>query len=205
MKKTLTLLLAAAITFTLLTLSGCAAEQEKEDFSVSLQIGNPVMTVNGEKKEIDPGRNTSPVIINDRTLLPVRAIVEEMGGNVGWNGEKEEVTLSYEKTRILLTINSKTVSVNGEISEIDTPPVIINDRTMLPIRFIAESFGFSVGWDEETRTVTIRKQADTDAPAAAEQIYIKINGKTLTADLANNSSAKKLLELLRDCVSLESE
>ena len=66
---------------------------------------------------------------------------------------------------------------------------------MLPIRFIAESFHFEVIWEETTQTITIQKIADDDT-AAKRQIYITVNGKTLTAELSDNSSAKKLYELL---------
>lgn len=59
------------------------AADETANLTISLQIGTPRMTINGVEKEIDPCRGTVPVIINDRTLLPVRAIVEEMGGTVG--------------------------------------------------------------------------------------------------------------------------
>lgn len=101
----ITVLLLSTVNFV-----GCAAEetttQTSENIEIILQIGNPVMTVNGTEKEIDPGMGTAPVVINDRTLLPVRAVVEEMGGTAGWNGDTQEVTLSYNNDEIKLTIDS---------------------------------------------------------------------------------------------------
>ncbi len=129
---------------------------------VILQIDNPIMTVNGTEKEIDPGIGTSPVIIDDRTLLPIRAVIEEIGGAVDWNGDTREVTLTYNDNTIRLVIDSTTAYLNNVANTLDIAPTIIKDRTMLPIRFIAESFDFDVDWDGTTQTVTITKADDAE-------------------------------------------
>ncbi len=123
--------------------------------TLKLQIGNPYMTFNGVQTEIDPGRGTVPIVENGRTLVPIRAIIEALGGTVGWNGETNTITLNHNKDVIRLIIGSKKASFNGSESELDVAPATINERTMLPIRYIAESFKFSVKWDEVTSTVTI--------------------------------------------------
>ena len=122
---------------------------------ITLQIDNPEMTVNDQTKEIDPGAGTTPVVVAERTLVPVRAIIEAVGGTVEWDQVTETATLSYNGDVIRLTIGSTTAYLNDEASELDVTPVIINERTMLPIRFIAEGFKFTVDWTQETRTVTI--------------------------------------------------
>lgn len=134
------------------------AANNTENLSISLQIDNPIMTVNGQQKEIDPGMGTTPVIINDRTLLPIRAVVEEMGGNVEWNNDTQTVTLTYNNDTIRLVIDNTTAYLNDTANTLDTAPTIINDRTMLPIRFIAEGFNFDVDWNETERIVTISKK-----------------------------------------------
>lgn len=164
MKKTISIILSAVMLFSLAITGFSADTQTNGDTEIVLQIDNPTMTVNGIEKEIDPGMGTKPVIINDRTLLPVRAVVEEIGGTVGWNGETQEVTLSYGQNTILLTIDSTAAYLNGAAQELDTAPTIINDRTMLPIRFIVESFGYDVAWNGDTQTVTITKAADISEP-----------------------------------------
>ena len=58
---------------------------------IVLQINNTIMTVNGIEKEID----SESIIINNHTLLPIRAVIEEIGGTVNWNNEKQEITLTY--------------------------------------------------------------------------------------------------------------
>ena len=164
MKKTTSLLLAVYMLFSF-AMTGFAADavtetgtQTDPETEIILQIGNPTMTVNGENMPIDE-QGTVPVIVNDRTLLPVRAIVEKMGGTVGWNGETQEVTLNYGEDEIRLVIDSTTAYLNGEAQTLDVAPTVINDRTMLPIRFIAESFKFNVDWNGEEQKVTVTKAA----------------------------------------------
>jgi alkylhydroperoxidase/carboxymuconolactone decarboxylase family protein YurZ len=137
--------------------------QETEETIITMQIGNPNMTVNNETLEIDHGMGTTPVIQNDRTLLPVRAIIEALGGAVEWNGDTRTATLSYGDDTIALTIDNTTAYLNNAPQTLDVAPVIINDRTMLPIRFIAENFGFDVDWTQETQTVTITKSAAAES------------------------------------------
>lgn len=164
MKKTVSILLSFFMLLSL-TLTGCAAEetqtQANDTVEILLQIGNPNMTVNGTVKPID-AQGTVPVVINDRTLLPVRAIVEELGGAVAWDGDTQTVTLHYGEDEIKLVIDSLDAYVNGLAQTIDVAPTIINDRTMLPIRFVAEQFHFDVAWNEAEQMVTITK--NTQAP-----------------------------------------
>ena len=131
------------------------------DKEIVLKIDDPMMTVNKSEKQID-SFGTAPVISNGRTLLPIRAVVEEMGGSVEWNAENKQTELKYADTEIVLTTDSKTALLNGAETAIDTAPVIINARTFLPIRFIAESFGFKVDWNSESKTITILSSDKTE-------------------------------------------
>ena len=183
MKKELVVLLSVSSLFTLCGITGCAADEgtvqtAPESTEIVLTIGDPMMMVNGEEKEIDPGLGTTPVIINDRTLLPVRAIVEELGGTVGWNGDTREVTLGYSDSEIVLTIDSTSAALNGTAQTLDTAPTIINDRTMLPIRFIAEGFGLGVEWNGDTQKITITTHSENGAEVVSDMMLIE--GGTFT-------------------------
>ena len=142
--------------------------EETKDFSLLMQIDNPNMIVNEVSKEIDPGMGTVPVIKNERTLVPVAIIVEEMGGTVEWDDATKTATLKLNDDTIKLTIGSTTAYLNDVATELDVEPEIINDRTMLPIRFIAESFKFSVLWDGETQTIVIVKSNAVTEPEVTE-------------------------------------
>ncbi len=150
MKKIISIILT--LVFCTTFISACAAQQD--DLTITMQIGNPVMTVNGEEKAIDE-QGTAPVIIDNRTLLPVRAIVEEIGGGVAWDEETRTVLLGYKDDIIILEADNHTAYLNESKRELDVAPTVINDRTMLPIRFIANGFGFDVDWNEDAQTVTI--------------------------------------------------
>lgn len=208
------------LVFTVTVTTGCfAAEPVTENnhtqvFLLTMQVGNPIMTVNGTESEIDPGRGTAPIIQNGRTLVPIRAIIEAMGGSVNWDEETQTVLLELEGDIITLTLGSTTAYFNETASTLDVAPVSINDRTMLPVRYIAESFRFTVDWDDETQTVTITKSAasDTMSPTAPEtapdkteieeentemKINVKIGDKTFTATLEDNTSAYAFLEMIK--------
>lgn len=166
MKKILSIFMAVIL---VLSLAVCGSAEEAENFVLTMQIGSSTMTVNGTETEIDEGRDTTPVIENERTLVPIRAIIEAMGGSVNWDSETQTAELTYNDDTILLTIDSTTAYFNDTASELDTAPVIMNGRTMLPIRFIAESFEFDVEWEVESQTVIIRKAFENSEEESSEE------------------------------------
>lgn len=125
--------------------------------TIILQVGSKYMYVNGKKIEIDKGMPTEVVIKNSRTFLPVRSLIENMGGKVDWDQLEKKVTLHFNNQKIYLWIGSKTAKVNGVTKETDVEPYISgSNRTMLPLRFIVENFDCEVDWDGLTQTVTIK-------------------------------------------------
>ncbi|MCL2060764.1 MAG: S8 family serine peptidase, partial [Oscillospiraceae bacterium] len=124
---------------------------------IKLKIGSPVMVIDGVEKDIDPGRDTAATTINDRTMLPIRAIVEETGGSVEWDEAAGKVTISDRENVVEMTIGATRLFVNGIAVDTDVAPVVINDRTMLPIRVVAESLGFEVGWLPDTDEAALTK------------------------------------------------
>jgi hypothetical protein len=131
-------------------------EEEQKQTVIVLQIGNPMFTVNGTSKTLD----SPPVIKNGRTLVPIRAIIEALGGTVGWDGTARKATVALGRATIELWIGKNTARVNGVTTPIDAAnvkvvPEIINGRTMLPLRFVSESLGCSIVWADATKTITI--------------------------------------------------
>ena len=110
------------------------------------------VVINGKPLEFP---DQKPVIESDRTLVPLRAIFEALGAEVDWDDETKTVSSKRGETTVSLAIGSVELYVNGEAKIIDVPAQIINDRTMVPIRAIAESYGCEVGWDGRTRAVII--------------------------------------------------
>ena len=120
-----------------------AAEKSKV---IKLQIGSRIVNVDNEAVIYD----AAPVIRNDRTLVPIRIVTETLGGKVDWNGVTKEVTLNIDGKEIKMTIG-KTLEKYG------VAPVIIDGRTFVPVRFVADELGATVAWDDATKTVTIAK------------------------------------------------
>ncbi len=104
-----------------------------------------------------------PIIFNDRTMLPVRAVMEAMGKDVSWDGNDNRAIVTDGTITLKLGIGDnvmikETVSDGltvTEYIELDSAAVNINARTLLPVRAVAEAFGASVEWDGETSTVII--------------------------------------------------
>lgn len=127
-----------------------------DDYSMLPQLSVPVtevtVTVDGQEVKF---KNQDPVIIEGRTLVPVRGVFEALGAEVEWIGETRQVSVKSPDTEVLLTLDSNQYFVNGEAKYLDVPASLINDRTMVPVRAISESLGCKVEWDGNTNTVII--------------------------------------------------
>ena len=113
-----------------------------------------MVLLNGEKLTFDQ----PPVIMDGRTLVPLRAIFEALGAEVLWEDETKTVTAKKGYTVISLQIGTKAIVIDGTAKELDVPAQIINSRTLVPVRAISEAFGCDVGWDGVTQTVIITEK-----------------------------------------------
>ena len=149
---------AALLALTVLAsmLTGTALAAEPEDGGISVQLNGQNLTFT----------DAVPEITSDRTFLPFRAVLEAMGAEVGYDAETS--TVSAQKDGITMSMipgqTTLTVTEDDQTStmEMDVAPYIkeSNSRTYIPVRYAAESFGYSVGWDASTRTVIL---VDVDA------------------------------------------
>lgn len=107
------------------------------------------------------GNRVDPTLINSRTMVPMRKIFETFGAEVEWDGATQKVTAKTNNKEISLQINNKNAMLKDIESDetktitLDSEPVILDGRTMVPVRFIAESLDKQVGWDSENRVVVI--------------------------------------------------
>jgi len=111
------------------------------------------VTVDG-KKVVFP--DAKPFIDeNGRTLIPVRFVTEDLGATVEWNAQDREVYITKDGVNIMIRIGQEMILVNGKPKAMDTKAIIRDDRTYVPIRYVAEELGATVRWDAATRTVII--------------------------------------------------
>lgn len=106
--------------------------------------------------------DVEPFIENGRTMVPMRKIFEEMGTNVVWEDETQTAIATNELCTVTATINSNTMSINGTPKLLDVSPKIVNGRTFVPARFVAEALGADVKWDDSTSTVFITSMKFND-------------------------------------------
>lgn len=147
MKRILKTIITSVLSFMLLASSVAFAD----DINV---------TLNGTRIQFD----TAPVIKNDRTLVPIRAIFEAMGMSVSWDENTKKILAVGDSGVITMEIGTVMLGYgssqdNIELHPMDVAPTIINDRTYVPARYVAEATGYNVDWDSASRTVIISGEA----------------------------------------------
>lgn len=123
---------------------------------IKMKINDVNYSINGEGKKMD----AKPFIKNDRTLVPLRFIVEAIGGEVNWDNDNRLVTVNSKGKTIELPIDSKTIKIDGKDVNIDQAAIIKGDRTFVPIRFIAENLDMIVNYINDTREIEISSFED---------------------------------------------
>ncbi|GKX31183.1 hypothetical protein SH1V18_36630 [Vallitalea longa] len=145
MKKTV-ILMVAVIMLTSIMVSTVTAET------------NVTVTVQGEIVDFPDAR---PFIdTNNRTLVPIRFISEALGARVIWDGDHQQVTITYENKVVKLVINKKEISINNQTQDMDTQAILKDSRTYVPVRFVSEAMGASVEWDNTNSIVSITLERD---------------------------------------------
>lgn len=125
----------------------------QEDFpKVELVIGRNKMTVGGKEMAIDQ----APVLTNGTTLVPVRFIVDALNGEVFWDGTKRKVTLIKGEHLVEMWIGEQEILIDGKRVPSRVAPLIMNGRTMVPLRLIADAFGWDVKWNQKEQKVTLQ-------------------------------------------------
>lgn len=111
------------------------------------------VTIDGALQNYNP----KAVIINDRTLVPMRALFESLGATVAWDSATSTVTATKGDHSVTLTIGSKAATQDGTPVELDVAPRLLQDRTLIPLRFAGEALGVGILWDATTRTVNVTR------------------------------------------------
>jgi thiosulfate/3-mercaptopyruvate sulfurtransferase len=138
------------------------------------------VSIDGEAYEFDP----APVMVEERTLVPMRALFEALGAIVEWKPETRVAVGSRDGIVVCIPIDSTTATVNGVEKSLDVPAQIIDNRTFIPMRFVGEAFGDGVQWEGATQTVMIDRSTER-----------KIAPLVSTEWLENNLNLDKLVIL----------
>ncbi|MBQ4526741.1 MAG: copper amine oxidase N-terminal domain-containing protein [Clostridia bacterium] len=137
------------------------------------------VSLNGNLLEFD----VSPQIIDGRTMVPLRTIFEALGATVSWNPDTQTVYASKDNTTVSATIGLKKMYINATEMEIDVAPVIVDNRTLVPARFVAEAFDCSVSWDADSQTVIISERKFLDNLFNSHLLFPNANTGSIKPDL----------------------
>lgn len=99
-----------------------------------------------------------PATINNRTMVPLRAIFEAMGADLEWDPATATITAKKNDLTIVLVVGSSIATINGKSVSLEAPPTIKNNFTLVPVRFIGEALGALVDWDPTNKTVIIKSK-----------------------------------------------
>ena len=121
----------------------------------------PEITVKIDGETLVP-KDIPAVSIDGRTMLPMRLIAQELGCEVVWNEAAQQVYAINDEYTIVFGINSTTGYQNGAPFTMDVPAMIVNDRTMLPVRALAKALELEITWDDPSRTVHIKTEEEEE-------------------------------------------
>jgi oligopeptide transport system substrate-binding protein len=144
-----------------------------------------------------------PVVKNDRTLVPLRGILESLGGTVYWNEYSHEIDVKKGDRIITLRIGDKVATVDGKETSLDQPPEILSDRTMVPLRFLAESVGADVQWDGDHNAVVIKTTASQPQKKVFNGLFQPGVRSDLEADNKNEFHQMVVRQVLEGLLRLD--
>lgn len=157
---------------------------------VNLRINNKRVQATSADVRVDGNllkSRFSPYVYQDRTFVTIRELTESLGARVGWDQKTKSVSISLGQTNIRLQINSRTVQVNGQNKRVEassTPRLVDylgtkESKTVVPLRFVSETLGFDVGWDQASYTAKISSQVQEapqpSRPKAPGEVRIAID------------------------------
>ena len=144
MKKALVVITVITLLFSMVT---CFAETANVEIKVKL---------NGEEVVFDQG----PILVNEKPMLPIRAIFEKMGAFVNWDNETETAMAVKGDIVVMIQIGNEKMFKIGEAIELETPAMLVNDRTLIPVEAVAAIWDCDVEWNSEINEVIITEKAE---------------------------------------------
>lgn len=130
----------------------CVTPAGQQGRNATFYIGSTIMNVNGANIIMD----VAPYIKAGRTYVPVRYLGDALGATTAWDAATKTVTITKDDKSVVLVIGSTIAKVNGADVQMDVAPEIVNGRTMLPARWVAEGLGYQVGWNAALQQVVIQ-------------------------------------------------
>lgn len=145
------------------------SEDEERWESEPYSINKAVTSVNSNKLVLRVGSrlaqrgteliqlDTAPTILNNFTVVPLRFLGDSLGATTTYDANSRVITVKYNNKELIFWVDFKQAKVNGQWVALDVPPTIINNRVMIPVRFVSTNFDATVNWNPDTREISIIK------------------------------------------------
>ncbi|MBV6716227.1 copper amine oxidase N-terminal domain-containing protein [Paenibacillus chitinolyticus] len=134
-----------------------SAESAGTNRIITLTIGNPQADIDGQKTVMP----AAPILIKDTSMVPFRFLGELLGAEVTWENSTQTVTLKGNDRTVTLSVGQPEANVNGVSTVLDQPAAIVNETTLVPLRFIAESLNRNIAYDNASKVITIVSKEET--------------------------------------------
>lgn len=148
-----------------------------EKVEISFKVGDSTLKINKEDVTVQ-----KPYVVDGVTLVPVRVITEAFGAEVEWNGATQEIDILYSDVKIQLSIGKKEAYVNNSRIELLAAPALVEDTTMLPLRFITENFGADVSYDNTDGAILVEKEITESDSIMDYAMILKRSNKQKAGD-----------------------
>lgn len=156
------------------------AADAKATGAITLTIGSPTMSVNGTATTID-AEGSRATLYKGYTMLPLRSVVENMGGTVSWNAANQQITMKYNGSTVSMTLGSKTAYANGVAKSMSVAPFTDNGRTYVWLRSLEFFPGVTVDWRADTRQATVVYPMVAGSTLATQPVQLKITNTSTVA------------------------
>ncbi len=156
------------------------AADAKATGAITLTIGSPTMSVNGTSTTID-AEGSRATLYKGYTMLPLRSVVENMGGTVSWNAANQQITMKYNGSTVSMTLGSKTAYANGVAKSMSVAPFTDNGRTYVWLRSLEFFPNVKVNWHPDTRQATVIYPMVAGSTLATQPVQLKITNTSTVA------------------------
>ncbi|MFB7816937.1 copper amine oxidase N-terminal domain-containing protein [Paenibacillus chitinolyticus] len=171
-----------------------SAESAGTNRIITLTIDNPQADIDGQKTLMP----AAPILMKDTSMVPFRFLGELLGAEVGWENSTQTVTLKGNDRTVTLSVGQPEAEVNGVPTVLDQPAAIVNETTLVPLRFIAESLNRNVAYDNASKVITIVPKEETKpVPPVPEKEAPK---KKLEHPTVDNLSLKIGKSYIKICI-----
>lgn len=166
-------------------------------FSLAVRAEDkPALVVNGVALSSD----VAPVIENGRALVPIRVLSETLGCTVEWDGVKRSIRVISEETEIVMVLNQATATVGGKPVSLDVPARLIDNRTMVPLRFVSTALGAGIDWNAQTRTVSAWRPvrvavSDPEVTTAGTSVTVQGSGRLTPTSFQLSNPSRLVIDL----------